>query len=66
MAEQPRAAVVVPLCRAVRHHDRAGVRCPHCAAPRPGSERNPPAVVLPLLRDHHRGISDDAVVTGEL
>lgn len=56
--EAPAAAIVVPLCRAARHGDAAGARCPHCARP---TRDDRDAVVLPLprLRGHE-------VLAGEL
>ncbi len=59
--EAPAPATVVPLCRAARHGDAAGVRCPHCTRPTRDDRDDRDAVVLrlPRLRDHE-------VLAGEL
>nr|WP_145983043.1 hypothetical protein [Pseudonocardia sp. AL041005-10] len=56
--EAPAPATVVPLCRAARHGDAAGVRCPHCTRPT-RDDRDAVVLRLPWLRGHE-------VLAGEL
>lgn len=56
--EVPAPAAVVPLCRAARHGDAAGVHCPHCTRP-VHDDRDAVVLRLPRLRGHE-------VLAGEL